>query len=64
MKIVSKANVEEFLRKCDDAARDLEHKDKLLEVIYSGFERNFSLLGATAVEDRLQDGVPKTIYDL
>jgi phospholipid-translocating ATPase len=27
-------------------------------------ERDFRLLGATAIEDRLQDGVPETIADL
>jgi len=28
------------------------------------FENDFILLGATAVEDRLQDLVPETIFDL
>jgi phospholipid-translocating ATPase len=27
-------------------------------------EQNLCLLGATAIEDRLQDGVPETIKDL
>jgi len=27
-------------------------------------ERNLILIGATAVEDKLQDKVPETIYDL
>jgi len=34
--------------------------DKAAELI----EKNFFLLGATAIEDRLQDGVPETIHTL
>ena len=39
-------------------------RDKLLAQIYDKFERGLVLLGATAVEDRLQDNVPETINDL
>ena len=35
-----------------------------LEAIYDKFERNIVLLGATAVEDRLQDKVPEVINEL
>ena len=37
-----------------------EELDKAAEII----ERDFFLLGATAIEDKLQDGVPDTIYTL
>lgn len=37
-----------------------EELDKAAELI----ERDFYLLGATAIEDRLQDGVPETIHTL
>ncbi|KAH7354284.1 phospholipid-transporting ATPase [Plectosphaerella cucumerina] len=37
-----------------------EELDKAAEII----ERDFYLLGATAIEDRLQDGVPETIHTL
>ena len=37
-----------------------EELDKAAEII----ERDFFLLGATAIEDRLQDGVPDTIHTL
>lgn len=40
------------------------NRDKLLAGIYDEFERGLVLLGATAVEDRLQDNVPETINDL
>ena len=64
MRYVSEREANRFLSECKQAGADLENKEKLLDEIYSKFEHNFSLLGATAVEDRLQDGVPKTIYDL
>ena len=35
-----------------------------LEAIYDKFERDIVLLGATAVEDRLQDKVPEVIHEL
>ena len=38
-------------------------KEERLEQIYSAFESGLTLLGATAVEDRLQDNVPETIAD-
>ncbi|KAH6664992.1 P-type ATPase-like protein [Halenospora varia] len=37
-----------------------EELDKAAELL----EKNFYLLGATAIEDRLQDGVPETIHTL
>ena len=35
-----------------------------LEKVYDKFERDIVLIGATAVEDRLQDDVPNTIHQL
>lgn len=32
-----------------------------MEEVADAFERNLTLLGGTAIEDRLQDGVPQTI---
>ena len=32
--------------------------------MYDEIERDFILLGATAVEDKLQDGVPETLTSL
>ena len=47
-----------------EAERDVMRRDKILAEIYDDFERGLVLLGATAVEDRLQDNVPSTIHDL
>ncbi|XP_071778034.2 phospholipid-transporting ATPase IC [Centroberyx gerrardi] len=36
-------------------------RDILLEELYDVMERDLQLLGVTAIEDRLQDGIPETI---
>ena len=35
-----------------------------LELAYEEIEKNLFLLGATGIEDKLQEGVPETIDDL
>lgn len=47
-----------------EADKDIITREKKLAEIYDRFERDLVLLGATAVEDRLQDNVPQTIFDL
>jgi phospholipid-translocating ATPase len=37
------------------------NREEQLEQVYDSIERDFTLLGATAIEDRLQEGVPETI---
>lgn len=64
MRVMEENEVAEFNKKCLDAEKDLKNKDKLLDQIYSDVERDIVLLGATAVEDRLQDEVPQTIAQL
>ena len=53
-----------FFEKIEEAENNLVMRDELLDAIYSDIERNLVLLGATAVEDKLQDKVPETIHDL
>lgn len=48
-------------RKHDDAAAALTDRDLKLEEVSSEIEQELRLLGGTAIEDRLQDGVPDTI---
>jgi magnesium-transporting ATPase (P-type) len=47
-----------------NADHNIENRDRELSKVFDAFERNLVLLGATAVEDRLQDKVPETIFDL
>ncbi|TIB00265.1 hypothetical protein E3P94_01779 [Wallemia ichthyophaga] len=55
---------EEFSKEYNDATVSLEDRENLIEAVASKFETNLTLLGATAIEDKLQDGVPETIRDL
>lgn len=47
-----------------EAIVSLDDREKRVEEIANELEQNLHLLGATAIEDRLQDGVPETIEDL
>jgi len=64
MKIFDKEEFEDFQRQVAQAEEDVLNRDKLLAQIFDKYERGLVLLGATAVEDRLQDRVPETIKDL
>ena len=39
-------------------------KEETLEILNEEIEKDMVLLGATAIEDKLQDGVPATIANL
>ena len=47
-----------------EAAVAVEEKDEKLDAAYEMIEKDLTLLGATAIEDKLQDGVPHTIANL
>jgi len=53
MKIVTEKEKDSFLSKCLEAEKDLENREILLDKVYSDFEKDIELIGATAVEDRL-----------
>lgn len=42
----------------------MEDRDAHIEKVSDEIEQGLYLLGATAIEDKLQDGVPETIADL
>ena len=48
----------------NDCSISLERRDELLDRLYAELEHNMQLLGATAIIDKLQDGVPHTIAQL
>nr|CAD7447484.1 unnamed protein product [Timema bartmani] len=47
-----------------EAAVSMENRDEKLDAIYEEIETDMMLLGATAIEDKLQDGVPQAIANL
>jgi phospholipid-translocating ATPase len=42
----------------------IDDREARIDVLSDELEQDLRLLGATAIEDRLQDGVPETIADL
>ena len=64
MRVLDESEYNAFAHECAEAEKDIMQRDKNLAQIYDRFERGLVLLGATAVEDRLQDNVPQTINDL
>jgi phospholipid-translocating ATPase len=42
----------------------MEDREEKIEAVSEELETDLRLLGATAIEDKLQDGVPETIADL
>ena len=52
---------EEWSAEHDLAAQALQNREERLEQISDRIERDLILIGGTAIEDRLQDGVPDTI---
>ncbi|NWQ66844.1 AT8B3 ATPase, partial [Neopipo cinnamomea] len=60
-KEVSEAEYQEWGRRHHEAAVLLQDRAQELDRLYEEMEQNLQLLGATAIEDKLQDGVPETI---
>ena len=64
MKILSEEEYNKFSSDLKEAQMSLENKDEKVNEVYNQIEKNLILLGATIVEDKLQDLVPETIRDL
>ncbi|NWV93656.1 AT8B3 ATPase, partial [Machaerirhynchus nigripectus] len=58
---VSEAEFRAWSRRHGEAAVLLQDRARELDRLYEEMEQNLQLLGATAIEDKLQDGVPETI---
>ena len=64
MKVLSQSEYDAFAREVKEASTSLDNKDELLAKAYEKVENNLYIIGATIVEDKLQDNVPETIRDL
>jgi phospholipid-translocating ATPase len=53
-----------WIQKYRDATVAMDDREGKIEAASNEIEQDLRLLGATAIEDRLQDGVPETIEDL
>lgn len=58
------AEYREWAALYDNAAAQMQGRAEALDQVAEIIEQNLMLLGATAIEDRLQDGVPDTIHTL
>lgn len=58
------SEVTKWRKDFEAAERTVGGKDEALDRVAEKYERDLELVGATAIEDKLQDGVPQTISDL
>ncbi|CAL8317992.1 unnamed protein product, partial [Lota lota] len=56
--------MEDWKQRHHEANIAMDGKEERLDALYEEIEKDLMLLGATAVEDKLQDGVPQTIEQL
>ncbi|KAI1111858.1 hypothetical protein F5Y14DRAFT_288376 [Nemania sp. NC0429] len=60
-RVLSEQEYLEWRKEHDKAAAALQDREEKLEEVADKIEQDLTLLGGTAIEDRLQDGVPDTI---
>lgn len=63
-RIVPEEEYQEWAEKYYEASTALENRADQLDEVAEIIEKDLFLLGATAIEDKLQDGVPETIHTL
>ncbi|THH28398.1 hypothetical protein EUX98_g5794 [Antrodiella citrinella] len=63
-RVVPDEEYHEWAKRYAEASVSLDNREEQIFAISAELEHDLRLLGATAIEDRLQDGVPETIADL
>ncbi|XP_029024237.1 phospholipid-transporting ATPase ID [Betta splendens] len=63
-KDLDRSYMEEWKQRHHEASTAMDGREERLDQLYEEIEKDLLLLGATAVEDKLQDGVPQTIEQL
>ena len=64
VKELSANDLDNFENQFNSAQQAIEGRDEKIREVYEMIERDYSLLGATAVEDKLQDGVKETLVNM
>lgn len=59
-----KYEYEEWQERFENASSAIHDREVLIDAVCDELEKGFKLLGATAIEDRLQEGVPECIEKL
>lgn len=60
-KIISEEEYTDWMFEYQNASMSLENRDQKIELVAKKMEKDFELVGSTAIEDKLQDGVSDTI---
>lgn len=63
-RVLSQEEYECFAFRHGGASVSMNNREMLMDAVAEEYERELELLGSTAIEDRLQDGVPDTIANL
>ncbi|KAL0067052.1 hypothetical protein AAF712_005836 [Marasmius tenuissimus] len=63
-KVIPEEEYQDWAQRYHDASVALDDRESKIEAISEEIEKDLRLLGATAIEDKLQDGVPEAIADL
>ncbi|KAM9338399.1 phospholipid-transporting ATPase ID-like [Symphorus nematophorus] len=63
-KDLDESYIEDWKQRHHEASIAMDGREERLDELYEEIEKDLLLLGATAVEDKLQDGVPQTIEQL
>jgi len=53
-----------WAQKLNEANTSMDNREEKVNEVYEEIEKNLKLMGATAIEDKLQDGVPECIENL
>ena len=64
VKVLLEDEADQWLAKFMDASTSIDDRDKKLTDVAYEIEKGLHIVGATAIEDKLQDGVPETIANL
>lgn len=63
-KDLDEAYFQEWSERHHEAATALNNREELVDEVYDEIEQDLILIGATAIEDKLQDGVPQAIANM
>ncbi|KAG0163105.1 hypothetical protein DFQ30_000735 [Apophysomyces sp. BC1015] len=61
---LDEAEYQTWNQQAEEAGTAIEDRARKLDAVQDTIERNLKLLGATGIEDKLQEGVPQCIEDL
>ncbi|KAF5358414.1 hypothetical protein D9756_001292 [Leucocoprinus leucothites] len=63
-KVINENDYDSWSHRYHEATIAMENREEQIEAVSNELELELRLLGATAIEDKLQDGVPEAIADL